>query len=120
MVQIIIDDYNKLKINSHKVLFPKRVRQFEIYNEFVAVLVESKKADSEYGTDLLGGNIFFANEKGIFWQFPKEGFMSNIWKIDENTLGIYDGQADLWLDVNKKEIIRTIWNPWGLDNPEKY
>ncbi|MBP1640605.1 MAG: hypothetical protein H6Q17_2188 [Bacteroidetes bacterium] len=120
MIQVIIDDYNKLKINSHKITFPKRIRQFVIYNEFVVILVESKKNDPEYGVDLSGGNIFFANDKGIFWQYPTPGFMSNIWKINENILGMYDGQSDLWLDVNKKEIVRAIWNPWGFDNPEKY
>jgi hypothetical protein len=87
--------------------------------DFTVVLVEAKKSDIEYGVDLDGGNIFFANENGILWQYPKKGYLSNIWKIDENTLGMYDGQTDIWLDVNKKEVIRMIWNPWGLDNPEK-
>lgn len=69
--------------------------------------------------DLKGSNIFIANGDGIIWQYPKKGWITNIWKIDNNTLGMYDGQIDIWVDVNKKEIIRTIWNPWGLDNPEK-
>ena len=33
---------------------------------------------------------------------------------------MYDGQADIWVDVDKKEVVRMIWNPWGLDNPEQY
>lgn len=119
MSNIYIEDYNKIRISGYNIVFPERIRQYENFIKIdkVAVMVGAKKGDSEYGNDLKGGNIFIANYEGIIWQ-SKE-FIVNIWKINENTLGMYDGQTDIWVDVNKMEVVRMIWNPWGMDNPEK-
>lgn len=121
MAQVVIYNYNVLKIDNRKVSFPERVRQFEIFDDLVAVRVNAKKNDPEYNIELKeGGNIFIANRNGITWQYPKKGYIATIWKINEHTLGMYDGQTDIWVDINKLDVVRMIWNPWGLDNPEKY
>lgn len=43
MAQVVIDDYNVLKIDNQRVSFPKRIRQFEIFDNLVAVRVNAKK-----------------------------------------------------------------------------
>jgi len=113
-------DYKTILINENEIVFPKRIRQIiEINNNITVVRLGSKKSDPEYHVQLAEGYIFFINENGIINNYNNPS-ITNIWKIDKNTLGMYDGQADLWLDVNKKEVIRMIWNPWGLDNPENF
>lgn len=109
-----------LKVLNSTIDFPGEISQWVLYETFVAVLLSD--IEDSFKSNLGGGNIFFANEKGIFWQLPaiKPIYMSHIWKKDEKTLGIYDGQYDLWLDVNSKEYIKEIWNPWGMPNPERY
>ena len=120
MINVSITDYNTLEINFRKIKFPQRIFQFEKFENKVAVLVSAKKDDPEGGKKLEGSNIFIANENGIVWQYPTKGWISNIWKKDENTLCMYDGTSDVWVDVKKLEVVRMIWNPWGLDEPEKY
>ncbi|NDW11225.1 hypothetical protein [Dysgonomonas sp. 520] len=121
MGNVYIEGYNQLKLSGYNVTFPARIRQYINFfkKDRVAVLIGAKKTDREYGIHFKGeGNVFVANYEGIIGQSKQ--IISNIWYIDENTLGMYDGQADLWFDINKMEVIRTIWNPWGLDKPEKY
>ncbi|MEC7263576.1 MAG: hypothetical protein VXW38_07530 [Bacteroidota bacterium] len=112
-------DYKTFEINGIYHSLPKRVRQSILFKDVIAVRISSRKSDPEFGKDFEGGNVFILNYKGIVWQFGKKS-ITNIWEIDENTLGMYDGQADIWVDVNELKVTRTIWNPWGLDNPEKY
>jgi hypothetical protein len=118
---ISIADYRTISIFGFKISFPERIKQYEIFGDRVAVRVNANKADPEFGGDLNGSNVFIADANGIIWQYPpKKGWISNIWKKDENTLCMYDGTSDVWVDVNKLEVIRMIWNPWGLDEPEQY
>lgn len=114
------ENSQSLKVLNLTIDFPGEISQWVLYETFVAVLLSD--IEDSFKSNLGGGNIFFANEKGIFWQLPaiKPIYMSHIWKKDEKTLGIYDGQYDLWLDVNSKEYIKEIWNPWGMPNPERY
>lgn len=114
------EDSHTLNILNSTIKFPGQISKYILFEKFVAVLLNYMEDDSK--PNLSGGNIFFANENGIFWQLPsiRRIYMSNIWKKDNNTLGIYDGQYDLWLNINTKEYTKEIWNPWGMPNPEKY
>ncbi len=95
-----------LKIGDLKITIDKGINSIEEFDSVIAVM--SKLSD-----------VFLLNESGIVWQYSKNT-ITEIWRKDKNTLCMYDGQADIWLDVNKLEVIRTIWNPWGLDNPENF
>ncbi|WP_318308872.1 hypothetical protein [Flagellimonas crocea] len=121
MANVYIEDYNIMRISGYNIKFPARIRQYInfIEKDKIAVMIGSKKEDLEYEQKKIIGNVFIADFTGILWQFDKNTIV-NIWEIDENTLGMYDGQADIWVDVNELKVTRTIWNPWGLDNPEKY
>lgn len=113
-------DYKTISINGNQFILPQRIRQIiELNEQTIVIRIGSKKSDKEFEIELTDGYIYFMNEDGITGKYNNLS-ICNLWKIDENTLGMYDGQSDLWLDVNKKEIVRMIWNPWGLDNPEKY
>ncbi len=111
-------DYKSLSIGSNKIELPKRIRQLESFQGHIAVRIGSKKTDTEFKKEFDGGNVFILNESGIVWQYDKKT-ITEIWKKNEHTLCMYDGQADIWVDINKQKVVRTIWNPWGLDNPKE-
>jgi hypothetical protein len=117
-MEIKLEDYKTIIVDKKKYVLPKRIEQYIILSEnVIAISVYSRKMDVEYGVKLDGGYLFFIKDEQLL-QFNVT--ISNMWKKDNNTLGIYDGVETLYLDINKMEIIRSIWNPWGLDNPEKY
>lgn len=112
-------DYKTISIEGKRIDLPKRIKQLEAWSNKIAVRIGSKKTDPEYSQDFIGGNVYILGVEGVLWQFDKKT-ISSIWKKDENTLCMYDGQTDIWVDINKLEVVRMIWNPWGLDEPEKY
>jgi len=124
-MEVKLEDYKTIIVNGNKFVLPKRIQQYVIINEVtIAIFVYSQKTDAEYEIKLAdakyginGGHLFLVKD-GKLHQFNV--VVSNIWKKDDNTLGIYTGDYTEYLDINKMEIVKSIWNPWGLDNPEKY
>ncbi len=107
MAQFKKESDKLLLINDEKVLVEEGILTLLNYRELGVVMTKS-------------GNVLIFNNLGnIVWEYEHKNYISEIWKKDENTLCMYDGQTDIWVDINKLEVVRRIWNPWGLHNPKK-
>ena len=96
-----------LLVNNEKVIVEEGIFNLLNFEEVGVVMTKS-------------GNVLIYNKFGnIVWEYERKNCISEIWKKDDNTFCMYDGQADIWVDINKLKVVRMIWNPWGLNKNEK-